>query len=68
MGRKIFLYICKRGDQARPRQGCQLRLLPRQGRQFRLLPRWGRQLHLLPHWGRQLLPISFSLVVSAFHL
>ena len=37
--RKIFLYICKRGDQARPRQGRQLRLLPRRGCQLRLFPR-----------------------------
>ena len=68
MGCKIFLYICKRGDQARPRQGRQFRLLPRQGRQFRLLSRRGRQVRLLPRWGRQVLPIPFSLVVSAFHL
>ena len=52
MGRKVFLYICKRGDQARPRQGRQLRLLPRRGRQLCLLPRQGRQLRLLPHRGR----------------
>ena len=54
VGRKIFLYICKRGDQERPRQGCQLRLLSRRGHQFRLLPRQGRQLCLLPCRGCQL--------------
>ena len=44
VGRKIFLYICKHGDQVRPQQGRQLRLLPHRGRQ----PRQGRQLRLLP--------------------
>ena len=54
MGRKIFLYICKRGNQARPRQGCQLCLFSCRGRQLRLLPRQGHLIRLLPHRGLQL--------------
>ena len=66
MEHKIFLYICKCGDQAWPRQGHQLRLLPHRGRQphqgrqlcllrrqLRLLPRQGHQLRLLPRQSRQ---------------
>ena len=63
MGRKIFPYTHMRGDQARPHQSHQLRLLPRQSHQLCVLPRRGRQLHLLPRRGHQL--ILFSLLSSA---